>query len=335
MRKQLKLNALATAVVVAAASVSVPAFAAIDNSQSGNGSLLLNLRYYGGGETQSTVGGDDMSALFDLGVNLNDVLAWNGQAGFKRTWDLRTGMMSGTGLASPMAIGTYGTAYTDLQTFVGATGNPNSLADIEYNVIALDSTDLVTAGGSRYLSTLNRNTPGSFTLQNGRLNQFGDALDLYVNANNGTATGTPRGTHGSPNGASTATPASEANSYFGQLQGVAIGDNWAVQFGSNDTTQKLATNQNFWYFTTSSTSGAASVVKTPFGFDLDGDNLIEFDNNGAATAGGDREFGQWSVDAVAGTVSFTNPNPIPVPAAVWLLGSALVGMVGVARRKRA
>ncbi len=29
----------------------------------------------------------------------------------------------------------------------------------------------------------------------------------------------------------------------------------------------------------------------------------------------------------------TNPPPVPVPAAVWLLGSAMVGLVGVARRR--
>ena len=29
----------------------------------------------------------------------------------------------------------------------------------------------------------------------------------------------------------------------------------------------------------------------------------------------------------------TEPQPVPVPAAVWLLGSGLIGLVGVARRK--
>jgi len=34
-----------------------------------------------------------------------------------------------------------------------------------------------------------------------------------------------------------------------------------------------------------------------------------------------------------GSESFVN-NPVPVPAAVWLFGSGLIGLVGVARRKR-
>lgn len=38
--------------------------------------------------------------------------------------------------------------------------------------------------------------------------------------------------------------------------------------------------------------------------------------------------------ASGGSESFVN-NPVPVPAAVWLFGSGLLGLVGVARRKRA
>ena len=49
-----------------------------------------------------------------------------------------------------------------------------------------------------------------------------------------------------------------------------------------------------------------------------------------------RKLGDWKIDATAGTATFrTMTSEVPVPAAVWLLGSALVGMVGIARRRRA
>jgi len=32
-------------------------------------------------------------------------------------------------------------------------------------------------------------------------------------------------------------------------------------------------------------------------------------------------------------LAFASPNPIPIPAAVWLFGTALIGFVGMSRRR--
>lgn len=45
--------------------------------------------------------------------------------------------------------------------------------------------------------------------------------------------------------------------------------------------------------------------------------------------------GFWTLDAAAGTLVYTAPSAVPVPAAAWLFGSALVGLAGVARRRKA
>ena len=47
--------------------------------------------------------------------------------------------------------------------------------------------------------------------------------------------------------------------------------------------------------------------------------------------------GNWyaiSFGDIAGQIQGVDLAPVPVPAAVWLLGSGLLGLVGVARRKR-
>jgi ABC-type antimicrobial peptide transport system permease subunit len=35
------------------------------------------------------------------------------------------------------------------------------------------------------------------------------------------------------------------------------------------------------------------------------------------------------------SVLAVNPNPVPVPAAVWLFGTALIGLVGFGKRRKA
>lgn len=300
LERNMKLKLLVAAAIMAA---SAPTFAAMDDAASGNGSLLLNVRYYNG---SATAGANDMSALFDLGVNLNDVLAWNGQSGYSQTWSLNAA--------------SFGSAWNDMNTFAAANGG---LA-MEYNVIALDSSNSALAGGSRYLTTYDAST--FVSLGNASLNGFSN-MNAMVTANNA------RGTHATEaNGASTAVYSDPASTFFGAVGGATPGDTWATKTTA-DTTKTLATAQNFWYLVTSSTSSTAQATKTAFGVDLDGDNVIE-----ASNANGLNEFGEWSVNAANGTVTFTNPTAVaavPVPAAAWLLASGLIGMVGVARRKAA
>src|SRR6476661_4655117 len=116
MKMNCKFKALAVTAVMAA---SAPALAAIEGGPSGNGELLLNVRYYGG--DSATSGGDDISGLFDLGIKMNDMIALNGQTGTNKSWD--------------MTGGAYGASWNQLISFVTSHGGDTS--KIGYNVIAL------------------------------------------------------------------------------------------------------------------------------------------------------------------------------------------------------
>ncbi len=285
-----KLIALAAAALMAAAA---PSFAAMQDATSGNGELLVNLRFYTG---DNNSGGDDISAVFDLGVTMNDFLANKNVAGYTQTWNLTSA--------------NYGSAWNDVMTFAGA-----NTAAIEYNVIALDSSNFDIAGGSRYLTTAD---VASFpALSNLNLNNF-SFMNSYVTVNNS------RGTHATEaNGASTAGSADVQNSYFGKVNGGSTdGDNWSGQTTA-DTTKTLATAQNFWFLTTSSTAATGAATKSAFGYDLNGNGSI-----------GTGEFGEWSVNAAAGTITFTNPA-MPVPeASTYGMMLAGLGLVGFMARRR-
>ena len=286
MKTNFKLKALAAATVMAAAA---PAFAAIEGGASGNGELLLNVRYYGG--ASASTGGDDISALFDLGIRMDDMIAANGQAGYSKSWDMTTGA--------------YGASWSELMGFVG----PANASQIEFSVIALDNTDFNTAGGSRYLSTMNVEKVPS--LANANLKGFQN-MEKYIDANN------TRGTHATDdNGASVATPIDDPDTFFGAINGFGQGDNWLAKT-TVDTTQPLGTEQSFWFLTT--TSGSfAQVDKIPFGVDLNNDGVI-----------GTGEFGKFSLTDT-GALTFTSPVP---EAETWAMMLAGLGLLGAMVRRR-
>jgi hypothetical protein len=143
-------------------------------------------------------------------------------------------------------------------------------------------------------------------------------MNQYVTANNG------RGTHGSQiDGASTATPTDPANSYFRAVNGSGLGDTW-VSKTTADTTKTLATAQNFWFLTTTAPGGTGQATKTPFGVDLNGNGSI-----------GTGEFGEWSVNLAAGTITYANPVPEASTYGMMLAGLGLVGFMARRRMNRA
>lgn len=285
----MKLKLIALAALAVATSSS---FAAIQDATSGNGELVVNFQLYNGDQYS---GGDDMSALFDLGITMNSFIANAAVAGYTQTWNL--------------TASNYGSAWSTLNSF-----NPALNSAIEFNVIALDN-NATTPGGARYLSTASTTTFPS--LPNNNLINFQNMNGLLVD--NQT-----RGTHGTQaNGASTATSADPQNTYFGAADGSG-GDNWALQT-SADTTKTLNTALNFFLLTNSSTSGVAQSTRTAFGTDL----------NGSGTVSGAAELGKWTVNQAAGTITYANPVPEAETYAMLLAGLGALGAVVRRRKSKA
>ena len=192
------------------------------------------------------------------------------------------------------------TADAFLTSTYGNLSNPNLL----WNVAALDSTGGTVVGGQRYLSTTNASVATIQNTSNNNLTTGFRGVNEYVNATNTKAADLDFTTNHS-----SAATAADGLAYFGS----GFKNDWQGQ-AKFDSTAVVGQSLGFFALQASSTVGLGKISATQF---------KSADGNAAWTLGAN------------GTLSYSVPAPaaVPLPAAVWLLGSGLIGMVGVARRK--
>jgi hypothetical protein len=192
-------------------------------------------------------------------------------------------------------------ADSTLSSFLGTFG---STASLLWNIGAMDG-----VGNHRYLTTA-PSMPGasgaSPTLTNAALTVLKSA-DVFVSNTN--TLGTHPGTT-AVNGSNTASVSINGADFF--AGGASWGNNWGGKGNFTDTTTGLNTASLFWLlFTNPAGAVNSSVVRSQYA-----------------------QVGTWNL-ASNGDLTFgTQVAAVPVPAAVWLLGSGLFGLVGVARRRQ-
>lgn len=174
-------------------------------------------------------------------------------------------------------------------------------SNVRWNVAALDITGSG-LNGMRFLSTTNASLATVKTTTNSAATGGMKNVENYVNAVNGSID------------TNTAVNSSYVNT---SANGYAYFDagfkkDWLGN-AKFDSTALVGQSLGFFYITPSNTSGLSKVAATQF----------------AGTLGN----AKWTLGA-NGDLSYKVAS-VPVPAAAWLLGSGLLGLVGVARRKAA
>ncbi len=199
-------------------------------------------------------------------------------------------------------------------SFSPSTALQGLLGDVQYwNVLALDSVEAGTGTdsatyGRRVQSTSGTGAPAITAL--GQIGTQNTAVGAWVdNLINNTAT------HDSVANGESVVPVADGTS-FDVLTTASGGIS-----GSNSLVGGLGDTLAYYLYTETGT-----VNSSPFGTTFNADSFSSV------------LLGAWTL-ASDGTLSFNGSNvgvpEVPVPAAVWLFGSALIGLVGAGRRKAA
>ncbi len=257
-----------------------------------------------------------LGAAAQANANLLDGASGNGEL-FLSVWDsvAKVGYVKDTGILMSAYSTSVGAFNFNLNTdanwtaFLAASTATNTV----WNIGALDSTGGANANGMHYLAT-STNTLAQVKTQNNSGTTAMAGTNNYVSALNGLA-----GMSAVANGSVFVTPG-DGNSYPG-----VDGGYWNNNFGTKaqgwTTTAALGEVMSMYLLTPSSTNGVAKANVTQCGYaDV---NAIFHACSFTLAANG-----TMTGAATSGEVLAT-----PIPAALWLLGSAMVGLVGVARRK--
>lgn len=294
-----KFNLKTLAVAVALAATAGQANAAMVNAQGtlgdGNSSVIMY--------AYSTSLGRSYSR--DLGFLLNDFL-YNGSAApaagsypFSSSLNADMPIVSGnvTDLGYTLNFGADALMTSWL-------GDGSTLAsDVLWGIAAVDGQG--TGSAFRALTTVQAGASSAGTT-NSELSTFENKFDNFVAAHNqlGTHPGNLNGSSGSDGSNSAAA-------------------NAATGFGVN------------WGGATSffSTGGVGQSLEFFF---MAGNGTLGSTNATAVRYGNTEGFSTWTLNADS-SFTYMAPgavSPVPVPAAVWLFGSGLLGLVGISRRRK-
>lgn len=251
----------------------------------------------GNGELFLTVWSETLQQSYtrDLGISMSDFAVAGSTAPVAGTYAFNPNASVGTSAGNVNTSG-YSLTFSADSTL---TSSLLSATDTVWMIGAIDSTGVAT-GNKNMLTTL---AAPIGPMTNSILGTGLARGNTFLSAVNAT------GTHGigtAVNGSSLNTPADSA--FAG---GNTALDTWTSTL-SGSAVGSVGQSLSFWLISNSASGGTPNVNTTQYA-----------NSNGAS---------YWTLSA-NGTLSYA-ASPVPVPAAVWLLGSGLTGLVGISRRRK-
>jgi len=214
---------------------------------------------------------------------------------------------------------------------LGVLVDDTSIMDNSSFSLNLDIDGLNHVGGASAAGDLMWNV-GGFANDLASVQATGDFADLSIYLTQVADPGAP--TH------AFATLATVGNPRFVDYNTVLQNNGTQVGTAANpvyllDSSEELtAASENVWGTSVRGldfTSLSSELTAT-----ANGDSLYAYSFRLNQTGGGDivQSQGQWTLDAASGLLNYGSVAAVPVPAAVWMFASGLMGLAGVARRNK-